>query len=82
MTAQRRRQRNSAPNRLYPSCRWQRALRNPHQTHCHYRRDSGQRTLFRPCAGFPGEYQIDFQVPPGVASGDDVPVVITLGYRE
>jgi len=28
--------------------------------------------------GFPGEYQLDVQVPTGVASGDDVPVVVTL----
>jgi uncharacterized protein (TIGR03437 family) len=29
--------------------------------------------------GFPGEYQVDVQVPPGVANGDDTPVVITMG---
>jgi len=29
--------------------------------------------------GFPGLYQVDVQVPSGVAYGDDVPVVITMG---
>ena len=29
--------------------------------------------------GFPGEYQVDIQVPGGVPYGDDVPVVITMG---
>ena len=29
--------------------------------------------------GFPGEYQIDFQIPGGVVSGDDVAVVMTMG---
>ncbi len=29
--------------------------------------------------GFPGEYQVDVQVPDGVANGDDVPVMITMG---
>jgi len=28
--------------------------------------------------GFAGEYQVDIQVPPGVANGDDVPVVIAM----
>lgn len=28
--------------------------------------------------GFLGEYQVDVQVPPGVANGDDIPVVITM----
>lgn len=28
--------------------------------------------------GFPGEYQVDVQVPSGVANGDDTPVVITM----
>jgi uncharacterized protein (TIGR03437 family) len=28
--------------------------------------------------GLPGEYQIDFQVPSGVLSSDDVPVVVTM----
>ena len=28
--------------------------------------------------GFPGEYQVDIQVPAGVAPGDDVPVTITM----
>jgi uncharacterized protein (TIGR03437 family) len=28
--------------------------------------------------GFPGEYQIDIQIPSGVANGDDVPVKITI----
>jgi len=30
--------------------------------------------------GFPGLYQVDFQVPPGV-SGDDVPVVLSMGGK-
>jgi uncharacterized protein (TIGR03437 family) len=29
--------------------------------------------------GFAGQYQVDVQVPPGVANGDDTPVVITMG---
>ncbi len=29
--------------------------------------------------GFPGDYQIDFQLPSGVVSGDDIPVVVTMG---
>jgi uncharacterized protein (TIGR03437 family) len=29
--------------------------------------------------GFPGEYQVDVQVPAGVANGDEIPVVITMG---
>jgi uncharacterized protein (TIGR03437 family) len=28
--------------------------------------------------GFPGEYQVNFRVPSGVANGDDIPVVITM----
>jgi uncharacterized protein (TIGR03437 family) len=28
--------------------------------------------------GFPGEYQVDLQVPGGVANGDDIPVLITM----
>lgn len=28
--------------------------------------------------GFPGEYQVDVQVPAGVANGDDIPVTITM----
>jgi len=28
--------------------------------------------------GFPGEYQVDVQVPGGVANGDDIPLVITM----
>lgn len=28
--------------------------------------------------GYAGEYQIDVQIPPGVASGDSVPVVVTM----
>jgi len=28
--------------------------------------------------GYPGEYQVDVQVPAGVANGDDIPVVITM----
>jgi uncharacterized protein (TIGR03437 family) len=28
--------------------------------------------------GFPGEYQVNIQVPGGVANGDDTPVVITM----
>jgi uncharacterized protein (TIGR03437 family) len=29
--------------------------------------------------GFPGLYQVDVQVPTGVANGDDIPVVLTMG---
>lgn len=28
--------------------------------------------------GFPGEYQLDVQVPSGVVNGDDIPVVVTM----
>jgi uncharacterized protein (TIGR03437 family) len=31
--------------------------------------------------GFPGEYQVDVQVPDGVANGDDIPVVMTMAGR-